>query len=154
MMKKRFGKEAMNPTITFKGKQTNGKLVIYAPGSFSTHLRGLGHGDLDIVVKRHKEQRSKNQNDYYWAVVVTPLAEYLGWDPDDLHEFYKANFFAKRATMKAKGGVNIEALIPRSTTELKTDEYEEVLDVIRRWAKEFHDFDIPLPNEGDNVRFG
>jgi hypothetical protein len=106
----------------------------------NTWLLGV-QGDVEVVIKKPRRTRSNNQNGYYWAVIITGLAGWLGWEKEELHEALKARFLREpqddhRLPDKIK-----------STTELNTMEFETYLEEIRQWALNELDYLIPLPNE-------
>src|SRR3990167_6283674 len=48
----------------------------------------LREHDVSIVVKRHRDRRSDQQNRYLWGVVYPVILKHLeGWDAEDVHEF-------------------------------------------------------------------
>lgn len=83
--------------------------------------------------------RSRNQNDYYWAVLIDILSNHFGYSPDEMHEALKWEFLR-----------TVEPGKPdrvKSTTELTTIEAEAYYEHIRRWAAAEYDIYIPLPSE-------
>ncbi len=101
-----------------------------------------GH-PVEFQVKRKYKRRSEAQNDYYWGYVVTPLADFLGEEPEDMHETLKA---AHNSTIKIVMGQEIRVVY--STAEEDTQGFEDYLARVRHWALTFLHFYIPLPNEG------
>lgn len=97
-----------------------------------------------VEIKQYRKKRSINQNDYYWGAVVTPLASYLGYLPDDLHKELALKFIPKHLTNRITGEIT---KVGRSTTELDTLEFEQYLEMVRIWALTELDFLIELPNE-------
>ena len=71
----------------------DGKLVLDNPRWFRTCL--LKYDDTDkvrITIEKERGTRSQKQNKYYWGVVLALIAEYMGEQPEDLHEIFKAKF--------------------------------------------------------------
>src|SRR6188768_3163269 len=95
-------------------------------------------------IKQWKNRRSINQNNYYHACIVEPLAAYLGYIKEDMHEALKLKFNPKYLTNRKTGEVTT---IGGSTTELTTSEMEEYQEQIRIWSLTELDFLIKLPNE-------
>ena len=93
---------------------------------------------LEAVIKPHKSERTLPQNSYYWGVVVRTLADELGYCQEDMHMALRIKFLAED-----RGGLTV----PKSTTKLDTQEFEEYLERIRNWAVDFAGIMIPLPNE-------
>lgn len=99
--------------------------------------------EVDLTVKRHRENRSANQNAFYWGVVVPMIGEAIGeQDPEAVHEVLKVEHNYYMATVGKK-----EIRVPLSTAELTTTEFEEYLERIRRWASEWLSLYIPMPGE-------
>lgn len=83
--------------------------------------------------------RSDKQNSYYWAVIVTTLANNFGYSPEEMHDALKLQFL--RVVEPGKPDRT------RSTAELSTIEAEEYYETIRAWALTEYGINIPLPNE-------
>lgn len=96
---------------------------------------------VSVTVQPFKNQRSQDQNEYYFKVVVGMIAEDTGNSKEDTHEALKSMFLSKTVHLK-----NVVGQIARSTTSLKTDEFEIYLENIRRWAAQ-QGLSIPTPNE-------
>ena len=90
----------------------------------------------------HKQMRSIVQNNYYRGVVIKILSDFTGYEPDEMHEALKRKFLTYE---NVKGLPTI-----LSTTQLKTHEFEEYLERIRRWAATDFGVYIPLPNEAES----
>ena len=122
----------------FHGKIINGKLEHDLGNKFNIYLETLEGKRVDVTVKEHKSQRSSNQNNYYWGVVLPILGDYFGYDTDEMHEALKIKFLSK-------GACDIPTA--RSTTKLNTQEFEDFLERVRRWALTEYSVNVPLPNE-------
>ncbi len=128
------------------GKVVGGKFVPKDAPTFKKAFWAHEGKDVDITVKRHRETRSLNQNNYYWGVVVTMIGAAMGeGDIEAVHEVLKREHNYYVATVGKK-----EIRVPMSTAELETDEFEAYLERVRRWASEFLSLYIPLPNEVDH----
>lgn len=111
---------------------------------------------IEVAVKQRYKQRSSPQNRYYWGVLVpsvllafVDLGNDLQQDNqehlDMVHDFLKRKFLTNGLeVVNAQGEVE---QLPPSTTRLSTIEQEEYHETIRRWAAEFLNIVIPLPNE-------
>jgi hypothetical protein len=130
------------PIPKFSGKIIKGDLVIDNQQRFKLHCCSFKEGSsVEVIIKRPDKTRSRNQNDYYWKVVIGLINEDTGEDPNKIHEFLKFKFI-----MRTAFGDNPYV---GSTTDLTTVEYEEYLEQCRRWAMEYRGIYIPLPNEVD-----
>ena len=92
-----------------------------------------------------KKVRSIEQNNYYWGVVLTILADHCGYigpgEKEDLHNELRSMFLVYIGKMG-------EACV-QSTTKLDTEIFEKYLEAVRTFAMNFHQCYIPLPNEVD-----
>ena len=48
--------------------------------------------DYIVSVKKQRNNRSNMQNNYYWACIVQPLGQELGYFPDEMHDTLKVKF--------------------------------------------------------------
>lgn len=94
------------------------------------------------LTRRNKNDRSIEQNSYYWGVLVKEVADFTGEEADEIHEFYKSEFLAY-------DGLFIKKF--KSTTELNTEEFNEYCRKIRMWAWHFLTMHLPEPNEDPNL---
>lgn len=99
----------------------------------------------EINLKEYK-MRSLPENRYYFGVVLKILSDELGYSVNEVHELTKQMFLSEVIFLKTKEGVK-EIHIPKSTTNLKTVEFEEYLSSIRQWASMELGIYIPTPNE-------
>lgn len=130
----------------FTARQEAGNLIIADSYRFRKYVETLGDGELEIVVRGAKSDRSNPQNRYYWGVVISLIADHTGVDQMDLHEILKNKFLREVVCFQTKTGKQLE-IVGRSTTELKTNEFEEYLAQVRAWAGAELGIAIPLPNE-------
>ena len=123
------------------GKRT---LSIKNPDLWDKFLSNFTEEDLlDIEIKKWKENRSRKQNNYYWGVVVMMISEHTGFETEETHEVLKRKFLRYIKEYKGK-----RYWFTRSTVDLKTDEFVEYIDKIRRFASQELGVVIPDP-DGD-----
>ena len=82
-----------------------------------------------VVIKRYRKSRTVNQNKLLW-MWYNLIADELGYKSEDIHEYYKAQFLTT---------INIEILgrscfVPKSTTDLTTEEFGNYLEKIHNHA--------------------
>jgi len=104
---------------------------------------------LSIEIKEHKNQRSRNQNAYYWSVVVPAVRAFFSEhgtqaDAEEIHDFLKRKAGGLAKIIELPDG-SYQA-VSGSTAKLKVDEFEKYLEQCRAWAAEWGVI-IPLPNE-------
>ncbi len=98
-----------------------------------------GH-EVDVVFKRHREKRSDRANRYYFGVVIPLIADYCGYERDEMHEALAMKFL--RIEDDPITGT------PRRQRTPKTDskEFAEYVDRCRRFATELGVY-VPDPGE-------
>ena len=96
------------------------------------HLKSLGN-DYTVEVKPNKNNRTMNQNRYYWKCIVQELAKEIGYNTDEMHDALKIKFSSEWSQIEYK-----DKIIPihntKSTTVMNTKEFEDYCDKIRIWA--------------------
>ena len=104
-----------------------------------------------VDVKKKRNTRSNLQNNYYWACIVQPLSEELGYFPNELHDILRAKFFNevyntnKQRQKKSNNKIGLNKI--QSTTALNTKEFEVYAEQIRIWALTELNIRLMLPNE-------
>ncbi len=135
----------------FHGEVKDQKLILKNKEKFLQYLRGLEGKEVTISLGLRKRTRSINQNKYYWGVVLEIFGNALGIDVDDLHEVLISKFLGERVIeLVNKDGVKENYSVSQQRTKaLETDEFEDYLEKVRRWAVSNFNIYIPLPNEFD-----
>ena len=88
---------------------------------------GQTDGWYVLGIKKWYKQRSKDQNNYYWGVVIETLCEYTGYTPDEMHDCLKRKFLK---SMEDQFGFEHT----QSTRSLTTTEFEEYIENIKIFA--------------------
>jgi len=109
------------------------------------YLKELGN-DYIVDVKKQKNNRSKMQNNYYWACIVQPLASELGYFPDELHDTLKLKFSSEWQSIDINER-QIGLQVVNSTAKMNTKDFEVYADQIRIWALYELGVRLMLPNE-------
>jgi hypothetical protein len=127
----------------------DGALKINERSTFLKLLQPLKGREIELTIKKRSKKRSGDQNAYYWGVVVHLVSEALidlgnEITPDEAHEFLKANFNYTEITNEQTGEV---MKIPRSTSDLTTEEFTDYIEKVAKWAAEWLNITIPEPNE-------
>lgn len=139
------------PIPIFEGDILDGKLKLLghvrtAMARWCQTFKTGSH--VDITIRKHKSQRSNDQNAYYWGVVVAILASHFGYEPDEMHEELKFMFNpipSKIEPSRKIGGSTAKM----STVEFFSDETSYV-ERICRWAASEHGVYIPPPKDACN----
>ena len=108
--------------------------------SIDRYLLAIKDGPARITIEKYRPKRTDPQNRYYWSVVVGTVAQHCGYTDDEAHEALKWLFLRKRSEDGKPATV-------RSTAKLNTQEFEEYLESIKRWAATELQIYIPDPNE-------
>lgn len=104
-------------------------------------------GKYQMELKRCKDQRSLNQNAYYWGVVLPRVAAGVqdAWGEtltsEDAHELCRRAFLTRTLVNRTTG--EVMSKVPRSTASLDTAEFAEYLEQIIRFAADHLNTEIP-----------
>jgi hypothetical protein len=128
----------MNPVFT--GRIEKGKVILDNPNRYLVQISRLEGQRIEAVLRKQKSQRSINQNNYYFGVVIELLSDHTGYEKDEMHEALKEKFLSSEIDEHGLRKI-------KSTTKLKTTEMEDYLERIRRWAATELNCYVPLPNE-------
>jgi hypothetical protein len=131
----------MNPIFT--GIIRQGKKIYDNPNRYLVQLSKLEGKRFEEILRQQKSQRSLNQNNYYWGVVLEILSGHTGYTADDMHEILKFKFL--RFVIRIDNDEGMEYV--KSTTKLNTTEFEAYLTKIKQWAETKLNCFIPNPNE-------
>ena len=105
--------------------------------------------DITLTIERKRRKRSLSQNAFYWSVVVPMCKEGLidtGYKVtlEQTHDFLKSEFL-KKELVNEKTGEVLQSV--KSTTELTTSEFMDLIAEVQQWAAEFLSIQIPDPGE-------
>ncbi|MCF0201767.1 MAG: hypothetical protein HUK08_00240 [Bacteroidaceae bacterium] len=81
-------------------------------------------GYYDIILKEHKENRSIEQNKYYWKIIGA-LEEYTGYPKENLHAFFKRKFLTRYVRC-----FESKFIEETSTTQLSVKEMTEYIEKV------------------------
>lgn len=97
-----------------------------------------------VTVVRQQHVRSMEANRYYWGVVVSGIAAYIGEGRDETHDLLKAKFLPGRSVELLDGKV-LE--MPPTTRTLSVEQFAAYIEAIRVWAAQFLGLSIPDANQ-------
>lgn len=131
----------------FYGNVENNALKLINPDRFKSYLYTLNGQDVEVIVAKRGKRRTDRQNKFYWGVVVKLISDYTGIEPNELHEFLKAQFAPRVETkIELQNGQSIVKLLPISTTKLFTKQFsDDYIEKIRTWAASDLNLVIPDP---------
>ena len=127
----------MRNVQTFRGKVRDGQVRFNDRRSFDGFVRGLDGQEIEIRVCRLRTQRTLSQNAWYHGCIVPMLAEYCGYERDEMHEALKHKF------LKQVDEHGFETT--RSTRDLTTAEFTEYAEQCRRLAAQLG---VVIPDPG------
>jgi len=113
--------------------------------SLINYLKELGN-DYIVEVKKQKNNRSNMQNNYYWACIVQPLANEIGYFPDEMHDILKVKFASQWESIDINDK-QVGLQVINSTATMNTKEFEIYANQIRVWALTELGIRLMLPNE-------
>lgn len=91
--------------------------------------------ELLITIERKRATRSRDQNAWYWSGILGALAEHTGYTADELHDYCKQRFNAKRLILTNEHGEIVdESRVGGTTTTLNRITFGEYCERIREWA--------------------
>ncbi len=92
-----------------------------------------------IDMKKNRPVRSLDQNAHYW-VILTRIGAHTGYTKERLHEWYGLEFIPTEFNGK---------IVPRSTTELDSEEMSTYIKKVMTHAEEIHGLTFPRPGDRD-----
>jgi len=113
--------------------------------SLINYLKELGN-DYIVEVKKQRNNRSNMQNNYYWACIVQPLANEIGYFPDEMHDILKVKFASQWESIDINDK-QVGLQVVNSSARMNTKEFEVYAEQIRVWALTELSIRLMLPNE-------
>lgn len=113
--------------------------------SLINYLKELGN-DYIVEVKKQRNNRSNMQNNYYWACIVQPLANEIGYFPDEMHDILKVKFSSEWQSIDINDK-QVGLQVVNSSARMNTKEFEIYAEQIRVWALTELGIRLMLPNE-------
>lgn len=141
----------MGDVLSYFGRVENGELTL--PRRMRKEILAAFEGKaIEVIIRKKKKHRSTQQNRYYWGVIVELIKNYLQevdpqviWTPEKVHEIIKFKFL--RCQKVNPDTAEIEFEYTRSTTDLSTSEFMDLIAQVQQWSAETFDLYIPDPNE-------
>lgn len=135
----------------------NGVGKIQGRKQFEADCKQLNNAKMVMTLKRYKAKRSLSQNGYYWKVIIASVRQGLidhGFescylDKDSVHALLASKFLKRDIANEAGEFITITL----STADLNKVEFGEYIDAIDRWAIDFLGFNLPLPEQQQNLNF-
>ena len=100
---------------------------------------------VEVVIRAKRSKRSLDQNAAWWGLIVSAIAEEVGYDRseyDECHYALVARFFGTH-TDKITG-----ATVPNArSSKLSTKEFSELIDGTVKWAAQELGIVVPMPDD-------
>lgn len=122
------------------GQVKGGQLVLRDPVAWRAAVARHEGKDVFVTVTRQQHVRSMEANRYYWGVVVSEIAAYIGEGRDETHDLLKAKFLPGRS-VELLDGRSLE--MPPTTRLLTVEQFAAYIESIRVWAAQFLGLSIP-----------
>ena len=101
-------------------------------------ISSLDSGKYMIQISTFVENRTLDQNKYYWKIIEI-IAKEIGYEPNELHNIFKYKFLQK--TITDSNGNMVKGL--KSTSDLNINEFIEYIDNIKYYV--LNELEIILP---------
>lgn len=109
------------------------------------YLKHLAGQSIDVVIRKHRNRRSVQQNRWHWGIAVPLIAHELGYDKhehEDVHYALVAKCFGTRFDAKLRQEIpNVRS------SRLTTAQFAELMEWEVRWAASEYGIVVPLPGE-------
>lgn len=89
-------------------------------------------GVWEVDIREYRKRRSDGSNRRYWAAVVTPIANHIGYEPEECHEILKYKFLGMETV--EINGKEVQKL--RSTRKLNTQQFADYMVQCEAWGAE------------------
>ena len=138
------------------GHIRNGKLHIDKRKQVNEAISLSEDCQIKVVISKLYGKRSKEQNGYYWGVIVNIwqdiMIEATGehFNIDEMHEFLKQNFNSEDVVCENTGMILRKI---KSTTKNTTVDQEDYHQKCRDAAWENFNVEIPLPSKQIEIDF-
>jgi hypothetical protein len=142
-------KYEIRSTVENGNLKRNRNLIIDAIHSFEGQ-------NVVVTIEKAKKKRSNPQNSY-WHGVVVPIVQQCLKDAgylmtkEQTHEMLKLKFLKETILINENSGEYLERI--KSTTELTTTQFMELIMEVQSFALEYFNTEIPNPNENLTMKF-
>jgi hypothetical protein len=138
-----------NQIIAHGKVDESGKLQLYDRIGLLQHIQALKNTEVKLVITPKLQKRTKQQNHYYWGVVIPFVQKKLnelGWDydPIDVHTFCKSQFCAKEVVHPITNEI---VKLPQSTAKLSKEAFQQYLQRINQFLAENFGETLPEKNQ-------
>lgn len=120
----------------------DGTLTLRNRAQWDAYTRRFAGQDVELTIRKRRQQRSLRQNAYWWAVPVPLMADYMGQGLEETKLDLLGECFGWQET-------SLGNKVPRkpSTAALTVEEFSALITWLIPWALTEHGVRIPLPDE-------
>ena len=124
---------------------TETKDGVPAPSAAKKLLEVMGRfeGRIRVTVEKKKNVRSIEQNRWMWACTAI-LAKELGYEKEEMHKILNYKFLLAEVVDEKTGEI---FKYIKSTSELTTTEFGELMESMIRWAADTFGVVLPYPDQ-------
>lgn len=133
----------MNREIIWPCHKVDGKLKLYDQAGFKRLVASMPEDGLELILRKEKSKRSRDQRAYYWAVMVAYVSEFMGEEKDAVNEILKLKFNPKPSKDFHGNPITIGGSFEKEPVA----EVERIYEEIRAFFAVEFNLIIPLPNE-------
>lgn len=106
----------------------------------------VGDGvELVVEIREKKDKRSLKANRAYWGLLVTPLAEHLGYDRDEIDDLHEGLLMLYSGTHVDK--VSQKEVPNKRSRKMTTSEFHDFMEWTVRYAAKEHGIALELPDD-------
>lgn len=106
----------------------------------------VGDGvELVVEIREKKDTRSLKANRAYWGLLVTPLAEHLGYDRDEIDDLHEGLLMLYGGTHLDK--VSGKEVPNKRSRKMNTSEFHDFMEWTVRYAAKEHGIALELPDD-------
>lgn len=111
-------------------------------------LKELEGKRVEVSLKEWKNTRSNRANRYYWSVVIPSVFEAFAENGIKLVNQQQAHEMMRRKFLMEEVEINRKPfMIPKSTTEMKIDEFSNYIFVVVEYLRDFYNYTVPEATE-------
>lgn len=118
----------------------DGKIIIPLE-VFERESRGL-QGEFTLTLTRRMPDRSEFQNNAFWWYMEA-ISNQTGYTPDEVKIEVQKKFLSRQRNDPQTGEIHTVIL---DTSDLNTKEHNQLMHMIRVWAREFWNIHLPEPD--------
>lgn len=112
------------------GTATETGIALDAPEAWKQAIRQFKPGTRIVArVETEKHTRTSRANRFYWSQVIKPISDHTGYEPDELHEYFKKQFNPREILIAGESDI-----VGGSTRTLDKKRFAEYIERIRRFA--------------------